>query len=94
MIPGPMTPSSTSPALNLPTPPDFPFPFAKPYDIQVDLMRTVFEAVEGRKIAIVRTHSRTAAIVADRELYLGRITNRHGQILESVDCHINLARAE
>ncbi|ORX33827.1 hypothetical protein BD324DRAFT_643783 [Kockovaella imperatae] len=36
------------------TPESFPFPFPKPYDIQVELMRTVFEAIEQRKIAIVR----------------------------------------
>ena len=37
----------------LPTPDTFPFPYAKPYDIQVDLMRTVFQAIEERKVAIV-----------------------------------------
>lgn len=37
----------------LKTPASFPFPYAKPYDIQVDLMRVVFEAIESGKIAIV-----------------------------------------
>jgi hypothetical protein len=38
----------------LPTPDNFPFPYPTPYSIQVDLMRTVFEAIEQKKIAIVR----------------------------------------
>ena len=38
---------------SLPTPETFPFPYPKPYDIQLDLMRTVFQAIEERKIAIV-----------------------------------------
>jgi hypothetical protein len=38
----------------LPTPDVFPFPYSTPYQIQVDLMRTVFEAIEQKKIAIVR----------------------------------------
>lgn len=37
----------------LPTPDTFRFPYPTPYAIQVDLMRTVFEAIEQRKIAIV-----------------------------------------
>ena len=37
----------------LPTPANVPFPYPTPYGIQVDLMRTVFEAIEQRKIAIV-----------------------------------------
>lgn len=36
----------------LPTPDSFPFPYPTPYGIQVDLMRTVFEAIEQKKIAI------------------------------------------
>jgi hypothetical protein len=37
----------------LSTPDVFPFPYPTPYSIQVDLMRTVFEAIEQKKIAIV-----------------------------------------
>ena len=37
----------------LPTPDAFLFPYASPYPIQVQLMQTVFRAVEDRKIAIV-----------------------------------------
>lgn len=37
----------------LPTPDSFPFPYAQPYSIQLDLMRTVFAAIEDRKVAIV-----------------------------------------
>ena len=40
----------------LPTPDVFPFPYPTPYSIQVDLMRTVFEAIEQKKIAIVCPH--------------------------------------
>jgi len=40
----------------LPTPDVFSFPYPTPYQIQVDLMRTVFEAIEQKKIAIVRPH--------------------------------------
>lgn len=39
----------------LKTPDRFAFPFLKPYDIQLQLMRTVFSAIERRQIAIVRT---------------------------------------
>ena len=51
-------PSATQEENSVPVPPlktpeSFPFPYAKPYDIQVDLMRVVFEAIECRKIAIV-----------------------------------------
>lgn len=38
---------------SLPTPETFPFPYPKPYDIQLDLMRVVFRAIEDGKIAIV-----------------------------------------
>jgi chromosome transmission fidelity protein 1 len=38
----------------LPSPETFAFPYPTPYAIQVDLMRTVFEAIEQKKIAIVR----------------------------------------
>jgi len=41
----------------LPTPDVFPFPYPTPYQIQVDLMRTVFEAIEQKKIAVVCLHS-------------------------------------
>ena len=37
----------------LETPTSFAFPFPKPYDIQLQLMRTVFNAIERNQIAIV-----------------------------------------
>lgn len=40
----------------LPTPDSFSFPYPTSYAIQVDLMRTVFEAIEQKKIAIVSAH--------------------------------------
>ena len=42
------------PLPTLPTPDTFVFPYPSPYPIQVQLMQTVFRAVEDRKIAIVR----------------------------------------
>ncbi|KAL1410972.1 ATP-dependent DNA helicase chl1 [Vanrija albida] len=48
------------PALpHLPTPDSFPFPYPQPYGIQLDLMRTVFAALEDRKIAIVESPTGT-----------------------------------
>ena len=38
---------------SLPTPSYFRFPYPNPYDIQLQLMQTVFRAIEDRKIAIV-----------------------------------------
>jgi hypothetical protein len=38
----------------LETPARFAFPFPKPYDIQLQLMQTVFSAIENSQIAIVR----------------------------------------
>jgi hypothetical protein len=49
-----MTTASTSLVPVLETPTKFAFPFPKPYDIQLQLMRTVFGAIEKRQIAIVR----------------------------------------
>lgn len=43
----------------LPTPEAFDFPYPKPYDIQLDLMKTVFRAIEDRKIAIVSFDQRS-----------------------------------
>lgn len=45
---------SATPSLS--TPETFPFPYPKPYDIQLDLMRVVFRAIEDGKIAIVSVH--------------------------------------
>lgn len=40
---------------HLATPTSFPFPFT-PYKIQLDLMQTVFGAIEDGRIAIVSCH--------------------------------------
>ncbi|KAI1785288.1 DNA repair helicase [Ganoderma leucocontextum] len=46
-------------SLKLPTPTDFTaFPF-KPYDIQLDLMRQVFSAIEDKKVAITESPTGT-----------------------------------
>ncbi|CAK9783872.1 unnamed protein product [Cutaneotrichosporon oleaginosum] len=47
------------PLPRLPTPTSFPFPYPEPYSIQLDLMRTVFAAIEARKIAIVESPTGT-----------------------------------
>ncbi|KII90522.1 hypothetical protein PLICRDRAFT_697066 [Plicaturopsis crispa FD-325 SS-3] len=47
-------------SLELPTPESFPaFPYDTPYSIQVDLMRHLYTAIEGRKIAIVESPTGT-----------------------------------
>ncbi|KAJ9115084.1 hypothetical protein QFC22_005412 [Naganishia vaughanmartiniae] len=43
----------------LETPEIFPFPYAKPYGIQVQLMKVVFKAIENGKIAIVESPTGT-----------------------------------
>ena len=48
-------------SLKLPTPNDFTaFPF-KPYDIQLDLMRQVFSAIEDKKVAIMESPTGTVS---------------------------------
>ena len=48
-------------SLKLPTPDDFAaFPF-KPYDIQLDLMRQVFSAIEDKKVAIMESPTGTVS---------------------------------
>ncbi|WVQ99004.1 hypothetical protein IAU59_006136 [Kwoniella sp. CBS 9459] len=47
------------PVPSLPTPESFPFPYPKPYDIQLQLMQTVFRAIEDGKIAIVESPTGT-----------------------------------
>nr|XP_031861102.1 uncharacterized protein CI109_003463 [Kwoniella shandongensis]KAA5528174.1 hypothetical protein CI109_003463 [Kwoniella shandongensis] len=51
--------SSSSSLPPLPTPESFPFPYPKPYDIQLQLMQTVFRAIEDGKIAIVESPTGT-----------------------------------
>lgn len=47
-------------SLALETPETFPaFPYDPPYDIQVDLMRHLYSAVENRKVAIVESPTGT-----------------------------------
>jgi chromosome transmission fidelity protein 1 len=60
-----MADDNTVPSLK--TPEAFPFPYPKPYDIQVQLMRTVFEAVESKKVAIVSfSYRHTASKILTR----------------------------
>jgi hypothetical protein len=44
-------------AVPLATPSSFDFPYPQPYEIQLDLMKTVFRAIEDKKIAIVSIRS-------------------------------------
>ena len=46
--------------LELTTPDEFPiFPYVPPYDIQLDLMRHLFSAIENRKVAVVESPTGT-----------------------------------
>ncbi|KAF9046470.1 helicase C-terminal domain-containing protein [Panaeolus papilionaceus] len=46
--------------LQLPTPESFPaFPYDPPYTIQTELMRHIYEAIEGKKVAIVESPTGT-----------------------------------
>ncbi|WWC60824.1 uncharacterized protein I303_103400 [Kwoniella dejecticola CBS 10117] len=59
-MPGPTESASESGSIiRLPTPTSFPFPYPKPYDIQLELMQTVFRAIEDGKIAIVESPTGT-----------------------------------
>ena len=47
-------------ALVLPTPSEFPsFPYPQPYQIQLDLMRHLYEVLESKKISIVESPTGT-----------------------------------
>ncbi len=61
---------ATQDSLILPTPDSFPaFPFDTPYSIQVDLMRHLYSAIEGRRIAIAE--SPTGTVSSQSPLHLG-----------------------
>ena len=46
--------------LHLPTPDKFPaFPYDPPYDIQVALMRHLYQSIEDKKVAIVESPTGT-----------------------------------
>lgn len=69
---------------HLATPDSFPFPYPQPYSIQLDLMKTVFAALEDRKIAIVSP-------VAATRLTEGRVTYRNGQESHAAHCYALMA---
>lgn len=77
--------------LPLPTPEAFPFPYPTPYAIQVDLMRTVFEAIEQKKIAIVRSYPLSMTSTDPRQ---GRISHWYRQELDAPDLDFDLVAAE
>ena len=72
--------SSVLPALA--TPEIFAFPYPQPYDIQLQLMQTVFRAIEDRKIAIVRVDGTTGGQSCDADTWAGRIAYGNRQILD------------
>jgi len=50
--------------LRLIPPNNFPsFPYANPYNIQLDLMRHLYEVIESRKVAIVESPTGTVSNV-------------------------------
>lgn len=54
--------------LHLPTPDSFPaFPY-QPYDIQFELMKNLYTALEGRKIAILESPTGTVCRPFRRDL--------------------------
>jgi Rad3-related DNA helicase len=53
------------PPYHLLPPPSFPFPYPSPYSIQLDLMRTVFSAIEDGKIAIVSPPPQNTTVAVD-----------------------------
>ena len=75
----------------LPTPDVFPFPYPTPYSIQVDLMRTVFEAIEQKKIAIVCPHFAIDLSLSDA---IGRITDWYWKKSHIIDIDSDLVGAE
>lgn len=62
--------------VSLPVPDTFPFPYPTPYSIQVDLMRTVFRAIEEKKIAIVGHRSSSQFVLILRSNRLRVLENR------------------
>lgn len=83
---------ATKPKLDatLPTPTAFDFPYPQPYAIQLELMQTVFRAIEDRKIAIVIIKHFLWRLTTPL-IPSGRITDRHGQ--ESDAAHVNVDMA-
>jgi chromosome transmission fidelity protein 1 len=57
--------------LHLPTPSEFPaFPYSPPYDIQIDLMRHLYESIESGKVAILESPTGTVSEWCDLTLLL------------------------
>ncbi|WVR05438.1 hypothetical protein IAU60_002454 [Kwoniella sp. DSM 27419] len=74
---------STLPPLK--TPGSFPFPYPKPYDIQLQLMQTVFRAIEDGKVAIVESPTGTGkslSLLTSTLTWLDRHTRRVTQEIE------------
>jgi chromosome transmission fidelity protein 1 len=40
---------------------NFNFPYSRPYDIQLELMSTIYEAIESRKIAFLESPTGTVS---------------------------------
>ena len=68
-------------SLKLPTPDDFTaFPF-KPYDIQLDLMRQVFSAIEDKKVAIMESPTGTVSDSPALHIFSLLMTTEQGKTL-------------
>lgn len=79
------------------TPETFPFPYPTPYGIQVDLMRTVFEAIEQKKIAIVSPdpdHHHPSQMRPDIDQWQGRITDGYGKESDTLDFDFDVVAAK
>ena len=57
---------TSMPALTLPTPDIFPFPYAEPYPIQMALMRHIYSSVEaqGVRATVVESPTGTVRVVS------------------------------
>lgn len=76
----------------LQTPESFPFPYVKPYDIQVDLMRVVFEAIESGKIAIV-SDAGEGLLAYILTTSSGRVADRYWKVAYTIDVDFDLAKS-
>lgn len=87
------SPDKAGEAGRLPTPTTFDFPYPNPYPIQLDLMQTVFRAIEDRKIAIVRYDSPKESRLRSM-LMSGRIAHWNWKIIDSFDINVDMARGK
>jgi hypothetical protein len=78
----------------LSTPESFPFPYPTPYSIQVDLMRTVFEAIERKKIAIVSAQRGRLKVCVQLIEEIGRVAYWDGKEFDPPHFYSDLVKTE